>query len=212
MNILLGIVDDHELFLKSVSLLLSGMPGIAINLEALNGEELLQKLKVSKVTPDIILIDVNMPVMDGFTTASILSEEYPAIKLVALSMNDDDRTIIRMIKAGCCSYFLKDIHPLELEKGLHQIALKGYYNSDQTNINYRRLLVSEENEAIKLTDKETKMLQRMCSDKPYKQIASEAGISERTVDSYREVLFTKLNVQSRVGLVLEAIRKKLVEI
>ena len=123
-------------------------------------------------------------------------------------MNDSDKAIIAMIKAGCCAYLLKDTHPTELEKALHEIHLKGFYNSDTHNINFRRLL-QVENEAPVITEKEKIFLQYACSDMTYKQIAFEMKLSERTIDGYRMTLFQKLNVQSRVGLALEAIRRDL---
>jgi len=213
MKITLGIADDHQLFLKSLSLLISSLEDFNIVVEAMNGKDLIEKLEMKKIEPDIILLDVNMPVMDGKQTAEYLTQKFPAVKLVALSMKDDDATIISMIKAGCCSYLLKDIHPEELNKALHEIHKKGYYNSDAANINYRRLLQHQEKQnELQLTEKEKQFLQFACSDATYKQIASEMHVSERTVDGYRENLFKKLNVQSRTGMALEAIRRNLVNL
>ena len=213
MNITLGITDDHQLFLKSLSLLISSLEDFTIVVEAMNGKDLIDKLESKKIEPDIILIDVNMPVMDGRQTAEYISQKYPAIKLVALSMKDDDATIISMIKAGCCSYLLKDIHPEELNKALHEIYKKGYYNSDAANINYRRLLQHQDREKeLQLSDKEKEFLKLACSDATYKQIAGTMHVSERTIDGYRENLFKKLNVQSRTGMALEAIRRNIVSI
>jgi DNA-binding NarL/FixJ family response regulator len=213
MKIKVGLVDDHQLFLKSLSILINGLSSFDIVLEALNGQDLLNKLATSEVQPDILLIDVNMPVLDGVKTAQYITERYPLIKMVALSMKDDDTTIINMIKAGCCSYLMKDIHPADLEKALQSVFYKGYYNADVSNINYRRLILNANKEATaKLSEKEKKFLQYACSDLTYKQIAAEMNLSERTIDGYREVVFEKLNVQSRVGMVLEAIRRNLVSI
>ena len=131
------------------------------------------------------------------------------MKLVALSMNDNDTVIIEMIKAGCCAYLLKETHPDELEKALQEIHIKGFYNGDVSNINFRRLLLAEK-EAIHITEKEKQFLQHACSDLTYKQIAALMFLSERTIDGYREILFGKLKVQSRVGLAMEAIRRGLV--
>src|SRR5436190_472403 len=100
MNITLGIADDHQLFLKSLSLLINSLEDFTILAEAMNGKDLIEKIESKKLSPDIILLDVNMPVMDGRQTAEYLSEKFPAIKLVALSMKDDDATIISMLKAG----------------------------------------------------------------------------------------------------------------
>ncbi len=213
MKISVGIVDDHQLFLKALSLMLTGFENFTVAVEALNGKDLQEKMKLIKSLPDIMLIDVNMPVMDGIATAAWLNENYPAIKLAALSMNDSDKAIIAMIKAGCCAYLLKDTHPTELEKALKEIYTKGNYNGDASNINYRRLRKTEEDEErLQLTDNEKQFLHLACSDLTYKQIAAKMYKSERTIDGYREKLFEKFKVQSRVGLVLEAIRKDLVKL
>ncbi|MBY0479927.1 MAG: response regulator transcription factor [Chitinophagaceae bacterium] len=209
----IGIIDDHQLFVKSLGLMLDTFANYKVVVEASNGKDLQQKLKQNNMIPDIMLIDVNMPQMNGFETSSWLAKNYPAMKLVALSMNDGDSTIIDMIKAGCCAYLMKDTHPNELEKALNEISVKGYYNGDASNINYRRLMkYEEEKELLSITDKEKIFLKLACSDLTYKQIASEMNLSERTIDGYRETLFQKLKVQSRVGLCLESIRKKIVSL
>jgi DNA-binding NarL/FixJ family response regulator len=209
MKIPIGIVDDHQLFLKSLSLMLKSFKVYDVVAEALNGKELQEKIAQSPIVPSIMLIDVNMPVMNGVETAKWLSVQYPQTKLVALSMNDNDSVIIDMIKAGCCAYLLKETHPDELEKALHEIHTKGFYNADASNINFRRLLQSEK-ESVPITEKEKQFLQFACSDLTYKEIASLMFLSERTIDGYRETLFGKLKVQSRVGLAMEAIRRGLV--
>lgn len=211
MKVSVGIIDDHQLFLKSLVLMLHTFKKYEVVIQAVNGSDLQEKMKLGLNIPEIMLIDVNMPIMDGIATATWLSQKYPAMKLVALSMNDTDKTIIEMIKAGCCAYLLKDTHPNDLEKALTEIQLKGYYNSDASNVNFRRLLTYEQ-DAIKLSEKEKTFLQYACSDLTYKQIASLMFLSERTIDGYRETLFQKLNVQSRVGMALEAIRKGIVKL
>jgi DNA-binding NarL/FixJ family response regulator len=211
MKIPIGIVDDHQLFLKSLSLMLKSFKVYDVVVEALNGQELQEKIEQSKIIPSIMLIDVNMPVMNGIETAKWFHANHPKTKLVALSMNDNDTIIIDMIKAGCCAYLLKETHPDELEKALHEIHTKGFYNGDTSNINFRRLLLSAE-ESVQITEKEKHFLQLACSDLTYKEIAALMFLSERTVDGYRETLFGKLKVQSRVGLAMEAIRKGLVSL
>lgn len=213
MKIKVGIVDDHQLFLKSLSLLLETSDGFEVILEAGNGVQLQEQLQKAANIPDMILIDVDMPKMNGIETARWLSEHYPQIKLAALSMNSKDEVIIDMIRAGCCSYLLKETHPLEFQKALKEIHVNGYYNADASNINFRRLIVAEEKRtSLYLSDKEKQFLQFACSDMTYKQIAAVMGLTERSVDSIREILFQKFNVQSRVGLCLEAVRKEIVRI
>ena len=134
MSISLGVVDDHQLFLKSLSLMLSSFKDFMVTIEALNGKDLQYKLQQNSVIPDIILLDVSMPVMNGVETAGWLTKVHPSIKCVALSMDDNDNTIINMIRAGCCAYLLKDTHPDELEKALNEIAdeaeKRGYTDED----------------------------------------------------------------------------------
>src|SRR3954466_10518393 len=212
MKINIGIVDDHQLFLKSLSVLIESFPTFKIVLDALNGEGLLNKLATAETLPDILLLDVNMPVMDGANTATIISSKYPEIKMIALSMKDDDVSVIEMIKAGCCAYLLKDIHPDELEKALNEVYTKGYYNADVSNINYRRLILKTNEQEIVFTERERTFLKLACSDLTYKQIAMQMHLSERTIDGYREALFQKMNVQSRTGMALEALRRNLVSL
>ena len=212
-QITIGIVDDHQLFSRSLGLMLESFNRYRVLVDAKNGRDLQQKMSALPSAPEMMLIDVNMPVMDGIATAAWLQQQYPTVKMVALSMNDDDKTIIGMIKAGCCAYLLKDTHPDELEKALDEIYQKGYYNADAVNVNYRRLLLAQqEQEQLVLTQREKDFLKLACSDLTYKQIAAEMFLAERTIDGYRETLFKKFNVQSRVGLALEAIRKGFVEL
>ena len=211
-QITVGLVDDHQLFLKSLAMMLDGFPDFTVVVEALNGKELQTKLENGAPVPEIMLIDVNMPGLGGVEVAAWLRARYPLMHLVALSMNDTDKSILGMVKAGCCAYLLKDTHPNELEKALEEIHANGHYNADQTNINPRRLLLAQESEKrLHLTDRERQFLQLTCSDMTYKQVAAQMGLSERTVDDYRESLFMKMNVRSRVGLCLEAMRRELVQ-
>ncbi|MBT1685576.1 response regulator transcription factor [Dawidia soli] len=212
MKVTIGIADDQQLFLKSLATLINTFNRFNTVLDALNGEDLLKKLERAEEKPEIILLDVNMPHVDGLHAAKEISTRYPGIKLIALSMNDDDTTIISMLKAGCCAYLIKDIHPNELEKALEEVSQKGYYNADAVNINFRRLLLRGDTNEVKISDRELAFLKLACTDLTYKQIASQMSLAERTIDGYRESLFEKLNVQSRVGMAMEAIRRKLVTV
>jgi len=214
MQISIGIADDQALFLASLSLLIGRFEHCTVSLEARNGAELLTKLDNAAAAshPDILLVDVEMPVMNGIRTAKEVSEKYPSIRLVALSLREDDDTIISMIRNGCCAYLGKDISPLELEKAIREVHAKGYYNADAYNLNYRRIMIhAEDKQRQELTDRELTFLKLACSDLTYKEIASRMHLAERTIDGYRESLFAKLNVQSRVGMVLEAIRLRIVD-
>ncbi len=212
-TIAIGVVDDHRLFSKSLSLLLTSFANFKVELDAVNGQDLQAKMLLLEKLPDIILIDVVMPIMDGIETARWLSKNYPAIKLVALSVNNDEKTIINMLRAGCCCYLFKDTHPDELEIALRQIYLRGFYNSEAERLSFRKLLtpIAAEPAEVTLTEKENQFLHLACSDLTYKEISVRMGIVERTVDGYRQILFNKLGVQSRTGMAIEAIRKGLVK-
>lgn len=211
MKINIGIADDHQLLLHSLAALIGNFGKFEVTLQAVNGKELLQRLTVMPQVPDIILVDVTMPVMDGPTTVKELTRDYPLIKTIALSMKHDDIVVISMLRAGCCAYLLKDIHPSELERALIQVHEKGYYNADFANINYRRLIVtSSDYKPAQLNERELAFLQLACSDLTYQQIADQMSLSERTIDGYRASIFEKFGVKSRVGMAMEAIRRKLV--
>jgi len=208
----IGLVDDHQLFSKSLEMMLGSFKGFSVVLDARNGIDLQKKIRSIETLPHILLIDVNMPQMDGVQTAVWVKKHYPTIKLAALSMNDNDQSVIDMFKAGCCAYLFKDTHPDDFELALNQIYHKGHYNSDYHQLSYSKVVASRQDESFQLTEKEKEFLTLACSDKTYKQIAALMKLSERTVDGYRESLFKKFNVQSRTGMALEAIRRGFVKI
>lgn len=213
MNITIGLVDDHQLFLKSLSMMLNSFNNFSVVLEACNGKDLQEKIQANNTLPDILLIDVNMPIMNGIDTANWVTTHYPSIKCAALSVNDSDLTILAMIRAGCCAYLLKDMHPDELEIALLSIKQTGFYDRDASSRNVVKLLHSNaSNNEFKLSEKELIFLRYSCTELTYKQIAIKMDLSERTIDQYRENLFKKLHVQSRIGLALEAVKRELIKL
>lgn len=211
MKINIGLVDDHVLFSKSLATLLHTFDGFKVVVDARNGADLLEKCRGLKPLPDIMLIDVEMPVMNGPQTAKALREKYPAMRLVALSMNDNDGSVISMVRAGCCSYLLKDSSPEVLEQALREVYVNSYYNSEIHNNSLGKLLVTYQN-AAPFTDMEMEFLKLACSELSYREIANAMNLSERTIDGYRSSLFDKLKVQSRTGMVLEAMRRGLIKL
>jgi DNA-binding NarL/FixJ family response regulator len=210
-KITIGIIDDHTLFTQSLSWMLESFDKYSVVISAINGIDLQRRLPALATLPEVVLVDVNMPEMGGIETADWLHKKYPSIKMIALSMNDKESAIIGMITAGCCAYLLKDTPVKDLETALDEVVEKGYYNADVSNTNFRRLLEHERNQ-IKLTNNEIRFLALACSDLTYKEIAAKMFLSERTIDGYRENLFIKLNVKSRVGMVIESARRDLVKI
>lgn len=210
-----AIVDDHILVAKAISSLIDQMDRYEVVHEAENGLLFIEWLKNRKNLPDIVLLDINMPKMNGYETAAWLKANHPDMLLIALTMFNDEPSIINMIKAGVSGYLLKDIHPVELEKALDFVVEKGFYYSEWVANRLVKTLTDDGSPSqlnIKLTDKERHFLALVCSEMTYKEIANEMGLSTRTVEGYRDQLFTKLNVKSRVGLVLYAIKTQLCQI
>ena len=212
MAINIGLVDDHKLFLDNLAMFLDNNTNFNVMVKATSGKELQGKLNKNNFKIYIMLVDVNMPDMGGCELVKWIKEHFPKIKLVALSMKNDDFTVIKMMRAGCCAYLLKDSSSDDLKKALIEIHEKGFYDEDVSNLNHRHLRESEEEyDQLNLTEKELIFLKYACSDLTYKQIADKMGITERTVDSYREHLFIKFKVQSRVTLCLEVIKREIVD-
>ena len=212
-----AIVDDHTMFRKGLSNLVNLFANYKVLFDAGDGKEFIDQLKPPHL-PDIVLLDISMPGMDGYMTADWLRVNYPEIKVLALSTMDSDTAIIKMIKLGAKGYILKDAHPSELKLALDEVFAKGYYYNDMVS---RKVLQSvnqlvndnsDINAFMKLTDREHQFIQLACSEKSYQDIAAEMFVSERTVDGYRDSLFKKLNVNTRVGLVIYAIKNGLVKI
>ncbi len=208
------IVDDHKLVSKAIAELIEGFQTYEILFDLNNGKELLEKIKHPKNIPDIVLLDINMPIMNGFETMKVLNAEYPQIKVLALSMNDDEETIIKIIKLGASGYISKLIDDEELKVALDTIIEKGvYYTEDVTNC-LVHTLKSEDNkiEKIKLSDREREMMKFVCTELTYKEIADKMFLSPKTIDGYRDALFHKIGVKTRVGLAIYAIKNNFYKI
>lgn len=204
-----AIADDHRLIAESLSHLINDTPDFEVIIIANNGQVLIDNLSGTKTMPDIAILDINMPIMNGVVTARELSTRFPLVRLLALSMNDDESSVIQMIRAGCRGYLLKDCTQSELHKAMSEIIEKGFYYSDFVTGKLIHTIHKEEKNqenAIKMTEREMEFLQYAASEMTYKEIAITMKLSERTIDGYREALFEKLQVKSRVGLVLFAIR------
>lgn len=213
-KIQVGIVDDHSLLRKALAKLIASFEGYSVLFEGDNGKDL--KTKITQyVIPDIVLLDVNMPDMDGYETVRWLHKNYPQIKVLALSMFSDENTIIRMLRLGAKGYILKNIEPEELKLALDSIMKKDFYLSEYISgkiISGLHKDLGNPEDPVVLSDKEKEFLRLVCSEMSYKDIADKLFIAPRTVDNYRNALFEKLKVRTRVGLVMFAIKNGLVEI
>lgn len=210
------LVDDHSLLRTGLAQLVESL-GNTVRFEADNGKEFLEKLDRTSL-PDIVLMDINMPEMDGFQTTRWLKENHPGIHVLALSMYDNETSIIRMLKCGARGYILKDSEPAELKAAIHALMEKGFYYSDLVSGKLMHAINKMEDESgdlknlVPLNERETDFLKYTCTELTYKEIADKMFVSPRTIDGYRDTLFEKLHVKTRVGLVMYAIKNGIVNI
>ncbi|MBK7376967.1 MAG: response regulator transcription factor [Chitinophagaceae bacterium] len=212
----IALADDHSLLRISLAQLVESL-GNTVLFEANNGKEFQEKLD-KKNLPEIVLMDINMPEMDGFQTTQWLKTNHPDVKVLALSMYDNETSIIRMLKCGARGYILKDSEPAELKAAIHALMDKGFYYSDLVSGKLMHAInkMDDDGEGLKnlvpLNDRETEFLKYSCTELTYKEIADKMFVSPRTIDGYRDVLFEKLHVKTRVGLVMYAIKNGIVNV
>ena len=210
------LVDDHVLLRNGLASLVKNL-GHEVLFEADNGLEFTKKLNHASL-PDLVLLDINMPEMDGYVTAQWIKENQPDIRVLALSMYDNENSIIRMLKHGAKGYILKDSEPAELKAAIDALMTKGYYYSDLVSgklihaINKIDDKGSDVNTMNNLNEREIDFLRYACTELTYKEIADKMFVSPRTIDGYRDVLFEKLKVKTRVGLVMYAIKNGIVQV
>jgi DNA-binding NarL/FixJ family response regulator len=212
-NHTVGIVDDHSLFARSLEKLINSFPHFQVIFHAKNGLHLQEKIEDSNVLPEIILLDINMPVMDGFETAEWLTLHHPEIKVLALSMQDDEHTILKMLRRGVKGYLLKDIHPEILNTALKELSEKGYYHSQKVSETLLHSLTpDEEGRIFDFKENELTFIKLACSELTYKEIAVMMELSPKTIDGYRQDLFKRLKIKNRVGLVIFALKRNLIQL
>ena len=203
----IAIVDDHILIAQAIKGIIANFEDFETICECENGQELIDKINTYNVLPDIVLLDISMPVMDGFQTADWLQKNHPEILVMVLSMQNDEQSVIKMVKNGAKSYLLKNSHPRELESALLKLVENGFYYPEWASKIIFSSINKTSNEALsKLTDREKEFLKYTITEKSYKEIAELMFCSPRTVESYRDNLFEKLNLKTRVGLAVYAIK------
>ncbi|MCO5950027.1 response regulator transcription factor [Mucilaginibacter flavidus] len=205
-KILIAIVDDHTLFRDGVAVLMAEFDELQVVFEAENGEQM-QHMLARHPLPQVILMDINMPVMDGYLATKWVKDNHPQIKVLALSMFEEDKAVIRMIKSGAGGYVLKESKPRELLHAIKTINEKGVYINEMVSGKLVRKVADDDGPDF--SRKEFEFLRLCCSELTYKEIADLMFVSPRTVDNYRESLFQKLNLKTRTGLVLYAIQNEI---
>jgi DNA-binding NarL/FixJ family response regulator len=208
------LADDHILLRDALVTLINNFDHFKVISVASNGAEVLDSINAGN-KPDIVILDLNMPVMDGYDTAHWLGQHHPEIKILILTMYDSDIALIRLLQEGVRGFLKKDIHPDELRYALEIVEEHGYYYANRTSGKIAALLKKNNGaqtglQKNTLTDMEIEFLKFVSSDMTYKEIAMKLHLSTRVVDNYRETLFEKLGVRSRVGLAIYAIKNGIV--
>ncbi|WP_338410747.1 response regulator transcription factor [uncultured Flavobacterium sp.] len=202
------IVDDHVLIANALSSIISNFHSFEVLYVCENGKDLQEKFSKNNI-PDIVLLDISMPIMNGFETAFWLKETYPDILIMALSMQDDEQSLIKMIKNGAKGYMLKNVHPIELENALLKLFSNGHFFPEWAASKVFTSLSDDNIDAereIILSDREKEFLKYTVTEMNYREISEKMFCSPRTIENYRDSLFEKLELKTRVGLAVYTLK------
>jgi DNA-binding NarL/FixJ family response regulator len=214
-DIKVAIADDHKIFRKGVILSLRHYNNIKFVLEAENGQELLEHIEEAR--PQVVLMDLRMPVKDGIETTKYISKNYPEIAVIVLSMHEDEKFVVHLMENGANGYLLKSSDPVEIKKAITDVVLKGYYLSNFVNRilikkahNQAKLLPSLTNQ-FDLSSREKDVLQYICLEHTSQEIGNKLGISSRTVEGIKERLMERFGLKNTAGLVFFAVKNNLID-
>ncbi len=202
------IVEDHTLLAQAIAGVVNGFENFEVSYLCKNGIEVTEKFNLINNLPDLVLMDVNMPIMNGIETTKWINDNHPQVHVLALTVEENETTILKMIRSGAKGYLLKDVDKNTLEMALLRIMETGIYHS-HTVTDVLLNSINGKSVDINLKDSETVFLNLICTELTYKEIADKMNLSPKTIDGYRDNLFVKLNVKNRIGLVLYAIKQKI---
>jgi DNA-binding NarL/FixJ family response regulator len=214
-NIRVTIADDHALFRKGMISIIRDFPGIEVIEEAHNGIDLLEKIEINR--PDVILLDLKMPEMDGMEANKIIQKQFPEVRIIVLSMYDDDKFIIHLIELGANGYLLKNAEPTEVENAIHAVMDTGFYFNNHVSKVMLKGLISKQKtkptfeNKVEFTARELEVLQLICKEHTNVEIANKLYLSTRTVDGYRNKLLMKTGAKNTAGIVMYAAKHGLVD-
>ena len=216
-DIKLAIVDDHKIFREGLKSTLEDYSHIKLLIESSTGEQILEQLE--KEVPDVILMDIKMPNMDGIEATELINKKYRKVKVLALSMYDDDKYILNMMRAGARGYLLKSSDPDEIAEAISTVHERGYYFNDHLSMTMVKKLMGntpldghEKEDAVELNDREHDILKLICHEYANTEIADKLCLSVRTVEGYRTKLFEKTGARNIAGLVIFAIKNRIIQI
>ena len=209
----IALVDDHILLREALASIISNFDNCNVIAKSNNGKEFVDYVKNTSI-PDLIVLDINMPIMDGYETAQWIKDNHPEINIIVLTMFDSEVALIRLLQSGVKAFLKKDTHPKELELAIESVVETGYYYSQNSSGKLANVFRNPHRNftsySVSLSENEIAFLKYSCSEMTYKEIANEMFISPRTIDNYRDSLFEKLQVKSRVGLAMYAIKNGIV--
>lgn len=209
-KISIAIVDDYVIFRDGLKVGLTSDDNFDVVMEAGNGEELLQKLE--ETVPDVILMDLKLPVMDGIEATKIVKSKYSNIKVLVVTMYDDEKFIIHMMENGANGYLLKDTDAAEMRRAIYAVHETGYYFNDVVSKALLKRLVMKGNvkpsfnNDIEFSERELQVLKLICEEKTAPEIGKELFLSHRSVENIRQRLIEKVGVRNTAGLVMFAAR------
>ena len=212
-KIKIALIDDHVLLRDALATVINTFENCSVILTASNGKEFFKRME-ENFTPDIVILDLNMPEMDGYETARILTSSNADVNVIILTMFNSDTALLRLLKLGVKAFLKKDTQPKELEYAITTVMSSGYYYSQDTSGKMASVFHNPRRnfglQSVILTDNEINFLKFASTEMTYKEIAKQMYISPRTVDNYRDQLFDKLNIKSRVGLAMYAMKNGIV--
>lgn len=202
------IIEDHTLLSQAITDVVNNFEKFKVAFSCKNGADFIEKIATHPL-PDIVLMDINMPIMNGIETTKWISENYPDIYVLALTVEEDENTILKMIRAGAKGYLLKDVDKKTLEHALLKTIEMGFYHSNIVVDVLVNSVTGKSNSEEFLKENEIEFMKLLCTEMTYKEIANKMCLSPKTIDGYRDNLFVKLNVKNRIGLVIYAIKHKI---
>jgi DNA-binding NarL/FixJ family response regulator len=210
----IALVDDEILFRKGIAFLLQREDNIEIIFEASNGEELLDSLEKCEIKPDIIVMDLKMPLLNGVEATKIIRKSHPDIKIIALTSYDSKSFIANMIQIGAVAYLIKNTTPKDLILTINEVAKKGFYYNEDVLKTIQDTIVSSKNSKVNLetgflSPREIEILQLICQQKTTTEIAEHLFLSPRTVEGHRNNLLLKTESRNIAGLVVYAIQNEI---
>lgn len=214
-KIKIAIADDYKIYRDGIKVGLAADKNLQVVLEADNGQDLLNGLE--KTAPDVIIMDLKMPIMDGMEATKEVRKRFDAIKVLVVTMYDDDKFIIHLMEMGANGYLLKNAEAEEIIKSIYAVHENGYYFNDLVNKALLKKLVLKRNfkpsfnQDIEFTERELEVLKLICEEKTDAEIGKKISLTPRSVEGIRQKLIEKVGVRNTAGLVMFALKNGMVE-